>query len=149
MWVLIIALCKPSFGTPGHVTRMLQAENWQKVDDLEPIYLGKYRFWWKMICAFEHTVNCLSFGYVRLPQPEHFFSFLSSFLLFFLFLLRLSTFKLLNALYSKFKRLKMSRRTSAGMKSGVPGWGDLLQSCPPKFWTFKSLELDSSKFRNG
>ena len=52
-----------------------------------------------------------------------FLHFCLFFTFFFLFLLRLSTFKPLNALYSKFERLKMSGRTSAGMKSGVRGWG--------------------------
>ena len=55
---------------------------------------------------------------------EYYF-FLSFFLTFFSFLfsffLRLSTFKPLNALYSKFERLKISERTSAEMKLGVPG----------------------------
>ena len=31
------------------------------------------------------------------------------------------------------------------MKSGVPGWGDPPQSGPPKFRTFKPLELDGLK----
>ena len=51
MWVIINGLCKQSLGAPGHVIKLLQAENGQKVDDLEPIYLGKYWFWWKMICG--------------------------------------------------------------------------------------------------
>ena len=41
--MLIIALCKPSLGTLGHVTKILQAKNGQKVDDFEPIYLVNYR----------------------------------------------------------------------------------------------------------
>ena len=74
-------------------------------------------------------MNRLSFGYVRLLLLEyHFSSFLSLF-----FLLRLSTFKLLNALYSKFERLKILGRTSAGIKLGVPGWENPPQSGPPKF----------------
>ena len=80
---------------------------------------------------FEHTINRLSFWYVRLPQPEYYF--FSFFLLFFfLFLLQLSTFEPLNALYLKFERLEISRRTSAGMKLGFSGWGNPRQSCPPK-----------------
>ena len=31
-------------GAPGHVTKMLHAENGQKVDDFEAMYLGKYQF---------------------------------------------------------------------------------------------------------
>ena len=60
-------------------------------------------------------------------------------ILFFLFLILLwqSTFKPLNALYSKFEQLKISGRTSARLKSGVPSWGDSSQSGPAKFQTFK------------
>ena len=36
------AKCAPSLGAPGYVTGILQAENKQKVDEFEPIYLGKY-----------------------------------------------------------------------------------------------------------
>ena len=40
----------------------------------------------KWFVIFEHTTSRLSFGYVRLPQPEYYFcSFLSFFLLFFFF----------------------------------------------------------------
>ena len=35
----MIALRKPSLGAPGYVTKTLQAENGQKVDKFEPIYL--------------------------------------------------------------------------------------------------------------
>ena len=80
---------------------------------------------------FEHTTNRLSLGYVRLPQTEYYFFLFSYF--FFLFLLRLSTFKQLNALYSKFERLKISRRTFVRLKWGVPGWWDPPQSCPQNF----------------
>ena len=86
--------------------------------------------------VFEHTINCFSFGYVRLPQLEYYFSsFLSVFFFFFFFLilLWLSTFKPLNALYSKFERLKPSGRTSAEMKLGVPGWEDPSQLGSLKF----------------
>ena len=38
-------------------------------------------------------------------------------------LLLLSTFKSLNALYSKFERLKISARTRVRLKLGVPVWG--------------------------
>ena len=80
----------------------------------------------KWLVVFEHTINHLSLGNVRLPQLEYYFFCFSFFLLFFFFfliLLRLFTFKLLNALYSKFKRLKVSGRTSARLKLGVSGWG--------------------------
>ena len=62
----------------------------------------------KWLAVFEHTINHLLFGYARLPQFENYSSCLVSFFFtFFLFLLMLSTFKPLNALYSKFKRLKV------------------------------------------
>ena len=38
------ALFKPSSGAPGHVIKILQAENGQKVDKFGPIYLGNYRY---------------------------------------------------------------------------------------------------------
>ena len=68
---------------------------------------------------------------------------------FFLVLLQLSTFELLNALYSKFQWLKILGRTCVRLKSHVPGWGDPTKSGPPKFWTLKSLQLDESNFRSG
>ena len=46
MWVRVLMsdLCKPSLGMPGHMTKILQAEKGQKVDEFEPIYLGNYRY---------------------------------------------------------------------------------------------------------
>ena len=32
------------FGAPGHVTANLEAENDEKVDRFEPVYLRKYRY---------------------------------------------------------------------------------------------------------
>ena len=149
MWVLRNAFCKPSLGAPGLVTKILQAENGQKVDEFEPIYLSNYRCWWKIVCDFEHTFDHLCFGYVRLPHLENYFScFVSFFLTFFFILLALATFKPLNALYSKFERLKISGTTFVRLKSGVPGCGDP-QSDPQRFLTFKLLKLDGSNFRNG
>ena len=91
----------------------------------------------KWFVIFEHTINHLSFGYVRLPQLEYYFSsfffFFLTFFFFFILLLQLYTFKLLNALYSKFRRLKILGRDSARLKLGVPGWGDPPQTGPPKF----------------
>ena len=76
----------------------------EKVDKFETIYLGISTYIdGKWFVIFEHTINCLIFGYVRLPQLENYFScFL--FLLFFFFLLMPFTFKPLNALYLKFER---------------------------------------------
>ena len=56
------------------------------------------------------------------PNLNAIFLLLFLFLTFFLvILLRLSTFKPLNALYLMFQRLKISGRISVGMKLGVPG----------------------------
>ena len=52
MFVIVNGSGKPSLGATGHVIKMLQAKNGQKVDDLELLPLGKYQFWWKMICSF-------------------------------------------------------------------------------------------------
>ena len=79
-------LCKPSLGGPGHVTKILQAQNWQKVDGFEPIYLEITDIDKKRFVVFERTINHLSFGYVHLPQLENYFScFTSFFFLFFFF----------------------------------------------------------------
>ena len=40
----MIDLGKPSLGAPGYATGILQAENGQKVGEVEPIYLDKYRY---------------------------------------------------------------------------------------------------------
>ena len=54
------------FGAPGHVTKMLQAENGQKMDDFKQYISVNTDFDGKWFVLFEHTINCLSFGYVRL-----------------------------------------------------------------------------------
>ena len=102
MWILKNSLCKPGLRAPGHVTKMLQAKNWQKVGNFESIFLGLYRFWLKTICDFwEHYQP--SFLWLSLFTPTwilFFFSFFFRlFFFFFLNLHRKSTFKLLNALY--------------------------------------------------
>ena len=38
-------LSEPNLGAPGHVTVILQVKNEQKLDEVVPIYLGKYRYW--------------------------------------------------------------------------------------------------------
>ena len=109
----------------------------------------------KWFVILEHTINWLCFGYANFsftPTWILFFFFFTFFLLFFLFfiiLLRLFTFKPLNALYSKFEWLKISGRTSLQLKLGMPGWGNPPQTCPSKFWTFKPLKLDQLNLRNG
>ena len=120
----------------GHVTKISQAKKMAKnlmnlkrcisvITDIDD----------KWFVIFERTINHLSFGYDRLPQHENYSSCFAFFFLdlFFFFLLPLSTFKPLNALYSKFERLKISRKTFARPKSGVPGRGNPPQSGPPKF----------------
>ena len=55
MWVFMSALCKLSSEAPGYMTKILPAENGQKIDKFEPIYLGNYQYWWKMVFDFwEH-----------------------------------------------------------------------------------------------
>ena len=83
MWVLMNALCKPSLGVPGHVTKILLAENGQKVDEFEPItyILVITDIDEKWFVIFEHTINHLSFGYVVYSNLNtiflvlHFFSY--------------------------------------------------------------------------
>ena len=93
------------------MTKILQAENGLKVDEFEPIYSVTTDIDEKYFAIFEHTINHLSFSYVRLPQRENYFLVLnlfSYFFFFFRFLLPPSTFKPLNALYSKFEGVKIS-----------------------------------------
>ena len=96
MWVPINTLCKTSLESPIHATKILQAENGQKVDKFESILMKKW------FAVFKHTINHLSFGSVRLLQLEYYVSCFVSFFLPF-FPLLLSTFKLLNTLYLKFE----------------------------------------------
>ena len=62
---------------------MLQAENGQKVDKFEPMILCNNDIDGKWFVIFEHTINHLSFGYVRLPQLKCYFSYFASFFLLF------------------------------------------------------------------
>ena len=100
------------------------------------IHLGKYRFWWKMICGLWAHYQPFFFWLCSFTPTWILFFFFFVFFLTFFFLLLLSTFKLLNSLYSKLGRLKTSGRTCAGMISGVPGWGSPPQTGPPKFKLF-------------
>ena len=88
----------------------------------------------KRFVVFEHTIDHLAFGYVRLTQQKNqFFCFAFFFLtcFIFLFLLPLSTFKPLHALHSNFERLKISRRTFLRQKSKT--LGDYPESGLPNF----------------
>ena len=53
-------LCKRSLKAPGIVTKMLHAENGQKVDDFEAMYLAKYQFFRKWFMFFLLTINYLT-----------------------------------------------------------------------------------------
>ena len=68
MWVLMNALHKTSLRTLGPVTNILKVKNGQKLDEFEPIYVGNYRYWCKLLVFFEHTINHLSFGYARFAR---------------------------------------------------------------------------------
>ena len=95
--------------------------------------------------VFEHTINRLSFGYVCFPQLEYYFSCF----VFFLFLLWLSTFKPLYALYSKFERLKIPGRTNTGMKSGVQAGGIPLNQALQNFELLNCWSYMDQIFRIG
>ena len=97
MWVLIKALYKRCLGAPGHVTKILQAKNGQIMEILNRYIsvITDIDETWFVI--FEYTINYLSFGYVRLPQHEYYFScFFCFILLFFSFFLFFSGYLLLN-----------------------------------------------------
>ena len=100
-----------------------------------------------MDCGFQ-VHNC-----VRLPKLEFHFScfgiFFRTFFSFFFFFSRYLLLKTINSMYSKFDRPRISRRTSVQLKLGLPGLGDPPQLGPPKFGTFKPLELHGSIFLNG
>ena len=78
---------QPSLGTPGHETKILLAESGQKVDHFEATYLGKYQFWWKMICDFwaQHYQSPFFWLCSFTPTWILFFVFFSFFLLFVFF----------------------------------------------------------------
>ena len=67
MWELINALYKPGLRACGHVTIILLAGNGQKVDELNRCISVITDIHEKWFVVFEHTINHLSFGYVRLP----------------------------------------------------------------------------------
>ena len=69
------------------MNKILQAENGQKVDKFEPNISVNTDIDEKYFVVFLHTINHLSFGYVRLPQLEYYFS---CFVLFFLLSSQLS-----------------------------------------------------------
>ena len=57
------------FGAPGHVTRISEGENRQKVDKFEPgISVTTNIDEEKRFVVFEHTINHFSFCCVHLPR---------------------------------------------------------------------------------
>ena len=65
------------FRRPGHVTVILEAKNWQKVDKFKLAYhLGSNNtdVDEKLFVVFEHTVSNLAYGYVLLPRYRYYFS---------------------------------------------------------------------------
>ena len=117
------AFCKPSLGRQVTWPKFYRPKIGKKLTSLNRYILIISDIDEKWFVVFEHSINHLSFGYVHLPQLKNYFSCFAFFFVFFLFLLPLSTFKQINALYSKFEQLKIWSRTSVGLKSGVPGWG--------------------------
>ena len=63
MRVLINALCKPSLGSPSHVTKILPAENGQKLTSLNRYISVITDVDEKWFVIFEHTINHFSFDY--------------------------------------------------------------------------------------
>ena len=51
-WVQMEAVCVLSLEAPSHVIVTPEAENWKKVDNFEPIFLGNYQYGWKKVCGF-------------------------------------------------------------------------------------------------
>ena len=134
MWVIINGSSKPSLGVTWSRDQNVAGRKWAESEQFWTDISRKMLILIKWFELFEHPINRLSFGYVRLPQLVYYFS--CFFLTFFLFLLWLSTFKPLNALYSTFERLKISGRTSARMKLGEPGWGGSPSIGPSKILNF-------------
>ena len=118
MWVFMNALWKPSLGAPGPWPKCYGAKMGKKLTSLNRSISVITDIDEKWFVVFEHTINHLSFVYLKLIL----FFLLCIFFLPFFFFLPLSTFKLLSTLYSKFERLEISERTSVRLKSGVPGW---------------------------
>ena len=59
---------------PGNMNENLQAENGQKLTNLNQYILTITNINKKLFAIFEQTINNLSFGYVRLSQFEYYFS---------------------------------------------------------------------------
>ena len=145
MWVLINALCKPSLRAPGHVTKMLHAENGQKVDEFELIYLGNYRYWWKMVCGFwAHYQPPLVWLCSFTPTWKPFFLFCIFFLTFVFFSFSSSAFPLLLNRETHWVQSLSDWRYQGGLvndwNQGCQVWRIPFNRVLQKFWTFKPLE---------
>ena len=81
------ALYKPSLGAPGHVTKLLLAEMGKKLTNMNRYLLVITDIDGKCFVLFEHNINHLCIGYVRLPQLTNLNAIflVLFFLLFFLF----------------------------------------------------------------
>ena len=123
MWVLVNSSWKPSLGVHGNVTKLLQAENRQKVDNLKRYIAIISDIDEKWFVIFEHTINHFFLIMFVYPKLNAVFSVLHLFSYVFSFFLPLSTFKPRNALSSKSERLKILWSISVQQKSGVlVGW---------------------------
>ena len=135
-------------GGPGRETKMLQAKNELKVDDFEPIYLDKYRFWWNMICAFWAHYQS-PFVWLCLFTPN----LNTIFLLYCLLLFFLSCFTGYLLLKRKTHCIQSLSdwRYQGGLvrewHRGCQVWGSP-SIVSNKIWTFKPLKLHRSKFWN-
>ena len=81
MWVHMNGLCTPSLGALCHIAKILLGKKLNFNQNILEITNIDEK-WFKI---FEPTINHLSFGYVRLPQLEYYFSCLVSFFLLFFF----------------------------------------------------------------
>ena len=56
-WVQMKALCISILGAPHNVTAILEADNQQKLNKIEPLYLNKYKYWCEKLCGFFNTLS--------------------------------------------------------------------------------------------
>ena len=111
------------------------------MDLLKPVYLGNTaNINDKRFVIFEDTINCISLGYVCLLQLEYWFFFFSFFLItFFSFSSRSIYFQTAKRIVFN-EWLKISRKTTARLESGVPRYWS------SKIFYFKSVRDGWMKF---
>ena len=56
-WVQMKASYVPSLGTPGHVTAILHAKNWKKIDKFKRVFLVSTDIDKKKVCDFFNTLS--------------------------------------------------------------------------------------------